>query len=1196
MYFENLTKQYELSKTLRFNLIPQGKTLENIKNDNIIEADKFRKENAVVVKKLFDKVHNEVINSTLEKGNILGDIGYVADLYFKPSKNIEERQMLDEAFSALRECISKALKEHKLYKELSGTKIFKYAAKDTALTEEEYNILQSFNGFTSYFTNYNDVRATLYSDEAITGSVANRAVNDNLPRFFDNIRVFSLLDGQLSDIPDINDYFTVGMYEQFLSQKGIDAYNEMIGKLNIRINLINNSNKKNNINKKFPKLKELYKQLLSDKKTLFIDMIESDEEAIERLHNFEEEFMPFVSGEAFNSFYNDLYASGGTGVYVKNDVSLTSLSVMIFSKWNEINDMLIDRYDSSYTGKKKKYEDKYIEERKKQLDKYKSYDLASVQALADDKNINILNCYVDKINEDISNIKTSRKLLDNVLYVEHIREKKLAKNLKAVDAIKTYLDYIKTLERDLKLLSGTGDEDNRDIFVYNSLELILSNVTKVDSIYNLMRNYLTKKPFSEEKIKLNFNTPCLLAGWDINKESDYCGIMLLKDDNYYLGILASGCRNAFKNLKACESSEPYYEKMVLKQIPSSAKYLSSKQIYPQNPPEEIVRILEKKKKDSKSLDKTEISTLIDYLQNDFLKNYSMLIDENGENYFNFSFKKPEEYNTLNEFFIDVDCQAYSVKTKKIPEEYINKLVDEGKLYLFKIYSKDFSEYSKGNLNLHTIYFKMLFDERNLKNPVYQINGGAEVFYRPASIDSQDMIVHKAHQPVQNKNINNEKKESVFDYDIIKNKRYTKDQFLLHIPVTMNFGAGKIYNYNNIVNKCISADPDVCVIGINRGERNLLYVSVVNKSGRILEQKSLNVINNTDYYSLLLDRENERNNARKDWKNITDIKNLKEGYLSLAVNEIVKLIFKYNAVVVLEDLNMAFKNSRQKIERNIYQKFEKMLITKFNYLVVDKSREQTEALNTGGALNALQLTSQFESFNRIGKQTGCIYYVPARYIGRTDTTSGFVNLLSNLRYENVTKSQEFFNKFDVCYNSQADEFEFQFDYNDFTDKAKGTKTDWTLSSYGDRIVKFKNESTGSWDEEVVDITSELKSLFDEYGIDYISGNNFINDIIKLENRDFFLRLTKLFNLMLQMKNTSLDKTTDYFISPVKNRQGSFYDTRKHNNTLPDCADANDAYNIALKGLWAIDKVRSSEDRVNLVMSDKEWLTYIQSNLI
>lgn len=112
----------------------------------------------------------------------------------------------------------------------------------------------------------------------------------------------------------------------------------------------------------------------------------------------------------------------------------------------------------------------------------------------------------------------------------------------------------------MKLLSGTGDEDNRDIFVYNSLELILSNVTKVDSIYNLMRNYLTKKPFSEEKIKLNFNTPCLLAGWDINKESDYCGIMLLKDDNYYLGILASGCRNAFKNLKACESSEPYYEK------------------------------------------------------------------------------------------------------------------------------------------------------------------------------------------------------------------------------------------------------------------------------------------------------------------------------------------------------------------------------------------------------------------------------------------------------------------------------------------------------------------------------------------------------------------------------------------------------------------------------------------------------------
>lgn len=84
--------------------------------------------------------------------------------------------------------------------------------------------------------------------------------------------------------------------------------------------------------------------------------------------------------------------------------------------------------------------------------------------------------------------------------------------------------------------------------------------------------------------------------------------------------------------------------------------------------------------------------------------------------------------------------------------------------------KDFSEYSKGNLNLHTIYFKMLFDERNLKNPVYQINGGAEVFYRPASIDSQDMIVHKAHQPVQNKNINNEKKEKPLILQKIKKKK------------------------------------------------------------------------------------------------------------------------------------------------------------------------------------------------------------------------------------------------------------------------------------------------------------------------------------------------------------------------------------------------------------------------------------------
>ena len=104
-------------------------------------------------------------------------------------------------------------------------------------------------------------------------------------------------------------------------------------------------------------------------------------------------------------------------------------------------------------------------------------------------------------------------------------------------------------------------------------------------------------------------------------------------------------------------------------------------------------------------------------------------------------------------------------------------------------------------------------------------------------------------------------------------------------------------------------PNICrekeqyVIGIDRGERNLLYVSVVNSKGEIVEQYSLNSIINehqgktfeNDYHELLAKREEERDKARKSWKTIANIKELKEGYMSQVVNKLVKLMLKYNAV-------------------------------------------------------------------------------------------------------------------------------------------------------------------------------------------------------------------------------------------------------------------------------------------------------------
>ena len=93
-------------------------------------------------------------------------------------------------------------------------------------------------------------------------------------------------------------------------------------------------------------------------------------------------------------------------------------------------------------------------------------------------------------------------------------------------------------------------------------------------------------------------------------------------------------------------------------------------------------------------------------------------------------------------------QAYKVTFTDIPQSVIDKMVDDGQLFLFQIYNKDFAEHSKGTPNLHTIYWQELFSEENLKEKVLRLNGHAELFYRNLSIE--DPVIHKAGSKLVNK--------------------------------------------------------------------------------------------------------------------------------------------------------------------------------------------------------------------------------------------------------------------------------------------------------------------------------------------------------------------------------------------------------------------------------------------------------------
>jgi CRISPR-associated protein Cpf1 len=351
---------------------------------------------------------------------------------------------------------------------------------------------------------------------------------------------------------------------------------------------------------------------------------------------------------------------------------------------------------------------------------------------------------------------------------------------------------------------------------------------------------------------------------------------------------------------------------------------------------------------------------------------------------------------------------------------------------------------------------------------------------------------------------------------------------------------------------------------------------------------------TPYQKLLDKREKERDEARKNWSSIENIKNLKEGYISQAVNKITKLMVEHNAIVVMEDLNFGFKRGRFKVEKQVYQKLEKMLIDKLNYLVIkDIDKKEPNAL--GGRYNALQLANKFESFQKLGKQCGFIFYVPAWNTSKIDPVTGFVNLFS-LKYENLKSAKAFIQNFDtIKYNPISKLFEFTFDYNNFTEKAKETKSKWTVCTHGERILTYRNsEKNNEWDNKTIVIQNEFEAFFEKHNIDW-KNQDLIEAMSMQEEKAFFEKFYSLFKLCLQMRNSITNSDVDYLISPVSYKSNNvFFDSREQIKTLPLDADANGAYNIARKGLWVIQQINNSEDlkKTNLTISNKQWLQFVQ----
>lgn len=1268
--FNNFVNRYKVSKTLRFELKPVGKTLENIKKFNMLVNDEIRDKQYERMKNILDLQHRALIERSLTKIGKEADVqGWIAlaDAYRKYRANTKDKDVksvLDKALEKLRKMIVSSFTEDEMYKELIDSTPSKFIKrmKNADKNEEVHTAFTIFDSFACYFTGYQENRKNIYSDKAQTTAAAYRAIDVNFPKFLEAVDIFGHIAEKypqiIKDVEEelggklcgksLSSIFSIENYGNYLSQSGIDFYNLVLGGytsnamekkrgLNEFINLTRQQNENGAIDIKLHRISPLYKQILSEREsesfrfTTYKDGVE----VIRAVKDFATQFKDDLVAENMKGKLAAI--SKSEKIYINGGTSLAAVSKNLCGNWNALGSCMYDAAEIKYAvlGKEKKIKaavEKWMDSKAFSLADLP--DVTVVDENSDDgvKTIRITDCWRNDSTETIfKTLDLAFEALTNMPDKDDKDVAALNENEKMI--LKNYLDAVLNVLHLVKPLS-VGAEFDRDMEFYTEFDELYARIEEVVPLYNKVRNFATKKVGEIEKMKLMFDCDTLGVGWDLNRESANHSMIFVKDRCYYLGIAMSS--DTVLKIKANQGrSNDVYEKMEYKQmaLPMGVgafvrKCFGTCQSYGWRCPKECLNAEGKiiiKDEEAKKV----LPILIDCYK-DFLDKY----EKDGFQYkeFGFRFKDSKSYSKLSEFFADVERFGYKLWFRNVDVELINELVSKNELCLFKIYNKDFAKGAHGKPNLHTIYWNSIFNKENLSNPVVQLNGGAELFYRPIAIKTPyvheigDKMLNrwtKAGEPIPEREfgelfdfitgkvdkskLSNEAKMLLESsqlvikpatHKIIKDARYAEEKFFFHVPISMNAFSGDVYRFNDEVNVTVNANDNVNVIGLDRGERNLIYLTLINKDGEIILQKSFNTVTGAtydgkvrtvDYQKKLTTIEKGRDVARKSWSEIGRIKDLKDGYLSLVVHEIVSLMVQYNAIIVMEDLNFGFKRGRFKVERQVYQKFEKALIDKLNYLVF-KDKGATEF---GGVLKGYQLAAKFESFEKLGKQTGFIYYVPAGYTSKIDPTTGFTNLFNTKKCTNAVGIAEFFSKFDsIIYDAKMNSFAFKFNYLNFKVSQTSWKKDWIVYS-ADRRIIFNKES-GHEKEQMP--TQMILDELEKAGEKVVDGFDLKAFLTKVEpcrtNATIFRNIFYAFDWTLHMRNSCASTGEDYISSPVKNKDGVFFDSRKVGDDLPKDADANGAYHIALKGLYLI-KNRLGQEKIDLKITNEQWFEFVQN---
>ena len=1254
--FGAMKKLFPVTKTIAFNLVPVGKALEHMRANGVLKQGDSLSDSYFILKDAADLVHKEFIEKTLAPLRLKhvsdggGDsLQEYAQAYFSTALEKKEKEkVLEEIGAALKKQIGAAFaavtytasdeedaKEIPMLKAFSGRALIKELLDTVPLTPEQRAAREVISTNVTYMRPYFEARDRIYSANEGGHTIPVRIVEDNLPIHLNNIQLAKTLPEEIFDrltedtamadyLKDITgglpvrDVFTVSYACGLLAQSAIDAYNTLIGGFSSDaqtkhkgLNELINEYEQTHPEKRLHKFEKLQKQILSDRSTpSWVPVaLKEDNDVLTLVDGLKDMLLQTfgktdLSSERYNpSPENVLIDMKRIGDY----------SHRMYGNWKEAENglkaLLRERNPRSARQGEKGYAEK-IKSLYKKLDWVSVADIDRGVALAGNAKSrtdlqefirqNIVKPIVEGLGQ-YNALKNQIAAMPGGQLTEKLGQSSTTGKIGAGQTVKLMLDLVNDAVRTAKLFACGDASTAYDKPFYEKVIFPLKEyaATFIPN-YNSIRNYLTKKPYSKEKIRLTFGKSSFLQGWDANKMDGNGGILLSDGKEVYLCVL----NTPYKKLTADESfidensslRMPWERKLkgAHMSLPGTAfgKKAIPRSGEPYCPSDLVYDIYCKTKTGElkvKDYTPQQVAAMIDF--------YKKVIRMKPEwEVFNFRFKDTAEYARLNDFFMDFNDQASVSTTIGVRKDFFLDANEKGLVYLFRVTCQDMSDKHHGKDGDYKVLLMEALSGKG--DPLVKIMGGANIYYRKASLKKK--VTHPAGEPMAMKNPATPAPTRTLPYDLYKDRRYMEDRFAFHVPVKIYpdadaKGAGRL---NATVQEVIKQHKDMYVLGINRGERNLISIAVTAPDGTIVEQRNLNVFDGYDYRAALARRSEERRDDRQNWDSVRDIKNLKKGYLSRVVGEIVRLVRKYNCIVALEQLDPEFKNSRKAFENSIYEQFERDLVGKLG-LMTDKD-------DPNRFDSALQLCDPSSSEIERTKftQNGIIFFMKPNFVSMTDPRTGFVNRV-NTAYKNVAGAEELMSRMDAfVFDRKKGRFCLSFRYANVTpDKETGdAQRVWTVETYGDRIkniLSAKEDPRGRWKDEPVNLTNEMKDLFNHNGINWSAGEDILP---QLQDRgaEFWKALLRL--LRLTLCNTSWDSKTKEFrvVGCTADENGYVFDSRSANESAPLDADILAAWNIARKAHLALERVREfvpkkKNDWPLLSVNDKDWFESVQKDV-